>query len=120
VSKFVFKNKAATDLSAKDGYAAKYDTTGVNVCSAITDQAIGIITGGGDDTALQSEICVHGECMAIAGGTIKGGQMLTPHTDSTIVASAGSGCQEFALAMEDAVAGDWFKLFVLGAPKTHA
>lgn len=120
MSKFVFKNKAATDLSAKDGYAAKYDTGGVNVCSAITDQAVGIITSGGDTDLLQSEVCVQGECMAILGGTVTAGQMVTPHTDSTLVASAGSGCTEFALALESGVAGDWIKVFVLGGHKQWA
>lgn len=114
--KFVFANKAATDLSAKDGYCGKYDS-GLNVCSAITDQAVGIITKGGDTETLQSEVCVHGECLAKAGGTITAGQMVTPHTDSTVVASAGSGCTEFGVALESAVAGDFFKVFVLGSQK---
>ena len=116
---FTFANKAATNLSAKDGYCAKYDS-GANICSAITDQAIGIITKGGDTTLLQSEICVHGECAAICGGTITAGQMITPHTDSTVVASAGSGCTEFAIALESGVAGDWIKVFVLGGHKQWA
>lgn len=114
-----FANKAATDLSAKAGYCAKYDS-GANVCSAITDQAIGIITEGGDDTKLQSDVCVLGECHAICGGTITEGQMITPHTDSTIVASAGSGCTEFGMAMESGVAGDWIRVLVLGAQKAWA
>lgn len=114
-----FANKAATDLSAKAGYCAKYDS-GANICSAITDQAIGIITAGGDDTALQSDVCILGECQAICGGTITAGQMVTPHTDSTIVATAGSGCTEFALALESGVAGDWINIVVLGGHKQWA
>lgn len=117
---FVFANKAATNLSAKDGYVAKYDTGGMNVCSAITDQAVGVITKGGDATLLQSEICIHGETLAICGGTITAGQMITPHSDSTIVASAGSGCTEFGVALESGVAGDWIKVFVFGGHKQWA
>jgi len=113
-------NKAATNLSTKDGYAAKYDTGGVNVCSAITDQAIGIIGRGGDATLLQSDVTIFGEALAKAGGTITRGQYITPHTDGTVVASAGSGCTEFAIALESAVAGDFFRVFVLGGHKQWA
>lgn len=118
--KLVFANKAATDLSAKDGYAAKYDTGGMNVCSAITDQVVGIVTKGGDTTVLKTEVCISGECSAIAGGTITAGQMVTSHTDGTLVASAGSGCTEFAVALESGVAGDWIKVYVLGGHKQWA
>ena len=116
----VFVNKAATDLSGKDGYVAKYDTGGMAVCSAITDQAVGIITRGGDATLLKSEVCIHGEVLALLGGTVTAGQMVTPHTDSTVVASAGSGCTEFAVALESGVAGDWVKIFVFGGHKQWA
>ena len=115
-----FVNKAATDLSAKDGYVAKYDTAGMNVCSAITDQAVGVITKGGNTTLLQTEVCMFGECQAICGGTITAGQAITPHSDSTIVASAGSGCTEFGCALESGVAGDWINIFVLGGHKHWA
>lgn len=118
--KLVFANKAATNLSAKDGYVAIYDTGGMNVASAITDKAVGIITVGGDATLLRTEVCIHGECAAICGGTITAGQHLTPHTDGTIVASAGSGCTEFGIALESGVAGDWIKVFVLGGHKQWA
>jgi hypothetical protein len=114
-----FANKAATNLSTKDGYAAKYDS-GVNICSAITDQAIGIISRGGDATLLQTEVIIFGEALAKAGGTITRGQYITPHTDSTVVASAGAGCTEFAIALESAVAGDFFRVFVLGGHKQWA
>ena len=115
-----FANKAATNLSAKDGYVAKYDTAGVNICSAITDQAVGVITKGGDATLLQSEVCILGECQVLLGGTVTKGQMVTPHTDSTVVVSAGSGCTEFAIALESGIAGDLINVFVLGGHKQWA
>ena len=114
------ENKAATDLSGKDGYAVKYDSGGANVCSAITDQALGIVTQGGDATKLKSDVCIFGETQGILGGSVTAGQMLTPHTDSTLVATAASGCTEFAVALEDGVAGDWINVFVLGAQKQWA
>lgn len=116
----VFANKAATDLSGKDGYCAKYDTAGMAVPTAITDQVVGIITKGGDTTLLQTEVCIFGEALALLGGTVVAGQMVTPHTDGTVVASAGSGCTEFGVAMEGGVAGDWVKIFVYGGHKQWA
>jgi hypothetical protein len=118
--KRVFANKAATDLSGKDGYVAKYDTAGLAVCSAITDQPVGVISKGGDTTLLQTEVVMHGEATAICGGTITAGQMITSHTDGTIVASAGSGCTEFGIALEAGVAGSWINIFVLGGHKQWA
>lgn len=115
-----FANKAATDLSGKAGYAVKYDTSGMNVCSAITDQAVGILVRGGDDTELQSDVCVFGRCAGILGGTVSRGQMITPHTDGTLVVTAQSGCTEFAIALEDGVAGDWIQFFVFGSQKAWA
>lgn len=112
-------NKAATDLSAKEGYCVEEDT-GVDVCDAITDQALGIITKGGDDTDLQSDVCILGECLALAGGTIAINAFVTPHTDGTVVTSAKSGCTEFGIALEAAVAGDRFRVFVLGGHKQWA
>lgn len=115
----VFDNKAATDLSAKDGYVVKQDS-GAAVCTAITDQAIGVVTKGGDATELQSEVCIFGECQAVAGGTIADGAFVTPHTDGTVVTSAKSGCTEFGQALQAAVAGDKFRVFVFGAHKQWA
>lgn len=112
----VFANKAATDLSAKAGYAVEYDTNGVNVCNAITDQVLGVIRVGGET---ESEVVIFGECAAIAGDTITRGKMVIPHTDGTVKNTTASS-QEFAIALEDGVAGDWVQIFVLGAAKTQA
>jgi hypothetical protein len=51
----VFANTA--DLSGKDGYAVKYSGGVMAVCSAITDQAVGVVTKGGDATLDQTEVC---------------------------------------------------------------
>jgi len=105
-------NKAATDLSAKAGYAVEYDT-GMDVCDAITDLVVGIIVTGGDDTLLQSDICIFGECKAILGGTVTAGQRVQPHTDGTLVVSAASSSTECGLALESGVAGDWINVFII-------
>jgi hypothetical protein len=111
---------SSANHSAKDGYVMKYSGGVVAVCDAITDQAVGICTKGGTAAEAQTEVCIFGECSAVAGGTVTKGQMVTPHTDSTVVATAGSGCTEFGVALEDAVAGDWFKVFVYGGHKQWA
>lgn len=110
-----FPNTTGADLSTKDGYAVKFSTDGVNVCSAITDQAIGIVTKG--QASGESDVCVHGECLAKAGGTVTRGQFVIPHTDGTVKDTTSSS-QEFAIALESGVAGDFVKIFVLGSNKT--
>lgn len=110
----VFTN--AADLSAYAGYAVKQGTGGVVVCTAITDQAIGIITKGGTTS---SDVCIFGECAALAGGTVTVGKHIIPHTDSTVKDTTSSS-QEFALALESGVAGDWVNVFVLGSNKAVA
>ncbi len=107
-------NKTSTDLTGKEGYAVKFDTSGVALCSAITDQAVGIITKGGET---ESDVCVYGECVALAGAAITRGKHVIPHTDGTVKNTAASS-QEFALALETGVAGDWVQVVVLGSNKT--
>ena len=109
-----FANKNSTDLSGKEGYAVKFDTDGIALCSGITDQAIGVITKGG---TTQSEVAVLGEVTALAGAAVTAGKFVIPHTDGT-VKNTTSSSQEFGLALETAVAGDWFAMVVLGSNKT--
>jgi len=111
-----YANKTGVDLTNYTGYAVKFDTDGINICSAITDQAIGVVTSGG---ATQSDVCILGECQAIAGAAATAGKYLIPHTDGKVKNTAASS-QEFALAIEAAVAGDWFSVFVYGSPKTQS
>jgi hypothetical protein len=109
-------NKASTDLSAYEGHAVKFDTDGINICSAITDQPVGVVTKAGAEFC---DVCVLGECKAIAGAAITAGKMVIPHTDGKVKNTAASS-QEFALALETGVAGDWVSVFVLGATKTQS
>ena len=110
-------NKASTDLSAKAGYLVKFDTTGQNVCSAITDAPTGVVTRGGET---ESDVCMLGECHAIAGGAVTRGQRITSHTDGTVINTAGASCQDCGFAMESGVAGDWVRIFFIPPMKTHA
>ena len=108
--KKVFANKSATDLTAKEGYAVKYDTDGIALASAITDKVIGIITLGG---ATESEVCIFGECLALCGGAVRASKHLTAHTDGTLIDTASSST-ECALALETGVAGVWASVFFQG------
>jgi bacterioferritin-associated ferredoxin len=114
--RLVLPNKSSTDLSAYDGYAVKFDTDGLNVCSAITDQAIGILTKAG---ATESEVCIHGECLAKCGAAVTAAKHVIPHTDGTVKNTTASS-QEFALALETGVTGQFVNVFVLGSNKTVA
>jgi hypothetical protein len=111
-----FQNKSATDLSAAYGSAVKFDTDGIALCSAITDQAIGVVTKGG---TTECDVCVQGECFAKLGGALTKGKMVIPHTDGTVKNTAASS-QEFALALETGVAGDLVRIHVIGSPKTQS
>lgn len=113
-----FANKASTDLSAKDGYVVEFSTDGVNVTDAKTDRAVGVITRGGASGA-NSDVCIFGEVKAILGGTVVAGQHVTPNTDGTVVVT-GASSQDFGIALEGGVAGDWVSIFVIGAPKTNS
>ena len=109
-------NKDSTDLTGYEGYAVEFDTTGMNVCNAITDQAVGIITKGG---ATESEVCIFGAALAKCGAAVTAGKMVIPHTDGTIKNTTSSS-QEFGLALETGVAGQFVNIFVLGCPKTQS
>jgi len=111
-------NKSATSLSAKEGYAVKFDTDGLNVCAAATDRVVGVLTTGAASGG-NSGVCVQGECKAIAGGTILAGQHVTPTTDGRLIAT-GASSQDFAIAIEGGVAGDWINIVIIGAAKTNA
>ncbi len=113
-----FDNKTSTDLTGKEGYFVKDDTSGINVTAAITDVPIGVVTKGG---ATRSDVCIFGECNAKLGGTItRRGQFVGPHTDGTCVVSAGSSNQDAGLALEAGIAGDIAPIFFTPPAKTHA
>jgi hypothetical protein len=85
-----FPNKTSTDLTGKEGYLVKYDTSGVNVCSAITDHAVGVIVRAGET---ECDVCVFGECVAKAGGTVTRGKHIIPHTDGTVKQNTGTAAR---------------------------
>ena len=107
-----FKNKTGVDLTDKEGYAVKFDTDGMTLCTAKTDKAVGIVESGG---ATESDVCIFGETKAYCGGTVTRGKHVTP-TSAGKVADTSSTSTEFALALEDGIDGDVaVSVFVLGS-----
>jgi hypothetical protein len=111
-----FNNKTGVDLTGKEGLVAIFDTDGLNVASAVTHPAVGIITRGG---TTRSEVCLLGEVNALAGAAVTAGQAQVPHTDGTIKDTVSTGVR-FATALESGVAGDWVKIIVRGSEITAA
>jgi hypothetical protein len=111
-----FKNKTGVDLTGKEGYVVFFDTDGINVASAVTNPATGIVTRGG---ATNSDVCIFGECTAICGADVTIGQAIIPHTDGTVKNTATTGVR-FGMALESGVAGDWANVFVRGSEITAA
>lgn len=109
-------NKTSTDLSAKAGYCVEYDTSGMDVADAITDKVVGIIQRGGETA---SDVLVLGVGAAILGGTVTAGQHIQPHTDGSLVVSAGSSSQDIGVALESGVAGDWVQVLFLGCSNKY-
>lgn len=110
-----FPNMTSTDLTGKEGYAVKYDTSGLALCSAITDKAVGIITRGG---TAESDVCVFGECIAKAGAVVTRGKHIIPHTDGTVKETTAAS-QDFGIALESGVADDFVQVIFLGVTKAN-
>ncbi len=111
-----FKNKTLTDLTGYEGYAVKFDTDGLVLCTGVTDPAVGIVTRGG---TTNSEVCIFGECTALCGAAVTAGQAIIPHTDGKVKDTATTGVR-FGVALESGVAGDWANVFVRGSEITAA
>lgn len=72
---------AAADLSAKQYHFVKLTSSGVNVCSAITDVAIGVLQNT-PSSGQPAEICIFGVTKVKADGTLAVGDRLGTSTDS--------------------------------------
>lgn len=97
-------NKSATDLTNYDGYLVKMDS-GLALCNAATDVAIGVLTKGG---ATRSDVCIFGKTVAKLGGTVTANQMVTATTGGVALATTGTGARrEVAMALEAGVSGDF-------------
>jgi hypothetical protein len=112
----VFANKSGTDLTGYDGYWVVYDTSGMALCSGITDKAVGVLTKGG---ATESEVCILGECQAIANEAIGAGKFLSPASTGKTALTA-STAKECALALDAVASGAFGPIWVTGSRNTAA
>jgi len=105
-------NKASTDLSGKDGLLVKNDS-GLALCSAVTDIAIGVIVKGG---VTSSDVCLFGKVPMYLGGTVTALQGITATSDGSGIVDAGTSARKVvAFALEAGVSGDMVNVMFTGA-----
>lgn len=108
--------KAAADYSAKLYYivvgtaANKVTLSGAGGLSIGVIQDVGAKAGAGDTL----DVCVQGPCLVIAGGTITAGQIVASDAAGKAVRCDADGTIGFGYALESAVSGDIFPMFVTG------
>lgn len=95
-------NDTAVDLTGKEMQPVKFGTVGVALCTAVTDEVIGVVVKGGTDT---SSIGIQGEFPVIAAGTITGGGKKISCASGGFQDTAGTA-QECGLGIQPAIAGD--------------
>lgn len=101
-------NDTATDLTGKEMQPVKFGTAGVALCTANTDEVIGIVVKGG---ATSSNIGIQGEFPALAVGTITGGgKKIAPGNGG--FQDTASGAVECGIGIMPAASGDVVPVFI--------
>jgi len=106
---------AAADLSGKQYYFVKLaSATTVNVCTATTDRAIGILQN--DPTSGQSAVVrIFGISKVVADGTIAFNNVIGTSADSqadAIVPGTDTSVVTLGIAIQAASAGETFTMFL--------
>jgi hypothetical protein len=106
---------AAADLSSKQYYFVKLaSATTVNVCTATTDRAIGILQN--DPTSGQSAVVrIFGISKVVADGTIAFNNVIGTSADSqadAIVPGTDTSVTTLGVAIQAASAGETFTMFL--------
>lgn len=107
---------AGADLSAKQFYAVKINSSGQIVLAGAGENAIGILQ---DEPASGQvgNVMVLGESMAIYGGTVTAGQNLAVDAAGKLVTAGGSAAV-VALAKEGGAAGEVHTVYVVTRTST--
>jgi|ERR1041385_6983758 hypothetical protein len=93
----------------------------VTQCSGTTDDAIGIAQNDAANAGDLVEVALAGGGgKALAKATIAAGNRLGINADGSIQKVASQGDTEFAVAMDDAVAGDIFPVMIKAQTKAYA
>lgn len=97
-------NDAATDLTGMEMQPVKFGASGVTLCTAITDQAVGVVVKGGG-VGEKSDIGIRGQFPVIAIDTITGGgKAIAPGAGG--FQDTAATAQECGLGLQPGVAGD--------------
>ena len=106
---------AAADLSAKQFYFVKLaSATTVNVCSATTDRAIGILQNN-PESGEQAVVQIFGISKVVADGTIAFNNVIGTSADSqadAIVPGTDTSVTTLGVAIQAASAGETFTMFL--------
>tara|TARA_B100000131_G_scaffold261181_1_gene257252 strand:- start:5509 stop:5898 length:390 start_codon:yes stop_codon:yes gene_type:complete len=107
--------KAAADLSSKQYHFVKLaSATTVNVCSATTDRAIGILQND-PESGEAAEICIFGISKVVADGTIAFNNVIGTSADSqadAITPGTDTSVTTLGVAIGAASAGETFTMFL--------
>ena len=106
---------AAADLSAKQYYFVKLaSATTVNVCTATTDRAIGILQND-PESGEQAVVRIFGISKVVADGTIAFNNVIGTSADSqadAIVPGTDTSVVTLGIAIQAASAGETFTMFL--------
>ena len=106
---------AAADLSSKQFYFVKLaSATTVNVCTATTDRAIGILQNA-PESGQEADIAIFGVSKVVADGTIAFNNVIGTSADSqadAIVPGTDTSVVTLGIAIQAASAGETFTMFL--------
>ena len=88
-------NKTGVDLSGKEGQPVYFNGDGVDLCTAATQQPVGVVVKGA--ASGNSDIGIRGQFPVVAAGTITGG--------GKAISAANGGYQDTASSAVDAGIG---------------
>lgn len=98
------------DASITKGKAVKISSTDkklVTVCSATTDESVGIVQSAPTASADLVEVAIQGGgALALLGGSVTHGQFLVATTDGSLIKASASADKIIARAMQDGSSGD--------------
>lgn len=106
--------KAAADLSTKQHFFVKVTAAqSVNLCSAITDVAIGVLNNKPDAANKAAEVDVSGTTKVVAGAAIAAGARVAPMASGKAQTAASTQVPR-GIALDAAAAdGDVIEIFLI-------
>lgn len=109
-----YSAKAGADLSAKQHYIVKLDSTEdqVVLASAATDAILGVLQNK-PTSGQYGSIAISGVTKVIAGGNVSAGNMVTADANGKAVATTNAGDSVLGMALTAAVSGDIFTILIM-------